>query len=102
MRNATRIQAITVLLLCLLLAALPLAVLAQDDNDDTPAAEATAVVAEDGDTVDTAAEDSDTASEDGPQGVGILMLLLGVGGVAVVGGSMIARDRFTGDDDSDD
>lgn len=95
MRNTTRIQAITALLLFVLLAALPLVALAQDDANG-PDAEATAVVAEN----DTAPVET-TAANDGPQGVGILMMLLGLGGVAVVGGSMIARDRFKGDDSSD-
>jgi hypothetical protein len=78
MRNSTRVKAIIALLLCVLLAALPLALLAQDNV--IPADSAV-----------------DPVSDDGPQGVGILMLLLGLGGVTVVGGSMIARDRFTSD-----
>jgi hypothetical protein len=82
MRNSRRIKAITALLLCVLMAALPLALLAQDNVIPPESA-------------------TDPVNDDGPQGVGILMLLLGMGGVTVVGGSMIARDRFKSDDDSD-
>lgn len=34
-----------------------------------------------------------------PPGLGTLMLLIGVGAVALVGGAMMARDSFKGDSD---
>lgn len=39
----------------------------------------------------------EAAAQEGPSGIPLLFLLIGLGAVVIVGGVMIARERFTGD-----
>lgn len=66
---------------------LPVIALAQDNEGTIPDTEVEAVV-----------DLEDTTAEDEPEGVGILILLLGLAGVTVVGGVMVSRD-IKGDGD---
>lgn len=59
------------------------------EDTDEEAEEAT----EDADEVEEAADETDEEEAEGPLGLGLAMLLLGLGGVSVVGMTMISRDR---------
>jgi len=72
------------LLLMLLTFALPVVVMSQDEgegaNEDTTAE----VIQQEG-----------TSEEETPEGIGLLFLLIGLGGVFFVGVASIGKDRFT-------
>lgn len=71
---------------CSMLFLLPGMAQAQDDNDPSHESAVEATVVEEAAT-----------TEDQPEGVGVLILLVGLGGVTIVGGVMIGRDAFKGD-----
>lgn len=87
MRRKMRLTKLVVLVMCVLLIALPLVTYAQDE----------------GETPDTSAEVSTEAEDapgESPQGVGTLVLLVGLASVALVGLAMIARDNYQNQDEA--
>jgi hypothetical protein len=80
-----RILFIIVVMVGMLLV-LPVVSQAQDGDDPSHESAVEATVVEEA-----------AATEDQPEGVGVLILLVGLGGVTIVGGVMIGRDAFKGD-----
>lgn len=77
MHKNARLKLIILLALCAVLALAPVSVHAQaSDLTSAPAA----------------------AEDDGPEGVALLFLLVGLGAVTAVGGTMLARDSFKQDE----
>jgi hypothetical protein len=69
-----------------MLLVMPLVAQAQDGDDPSHESAVEATVVEEAAT-----------TEDQPEGVGVLILLVGLGGVTIVGLRMISRDAFKGD-----
>jgi hypothetical protein len=93
MRDKRHLTSLLVILICAVLLAAPMALSAQD-NGDNGAPDTAAEVAQSG------PEEAATVIDDLPQGISTLILLLGIGGVLIVGGAMIARDNFKGEEES--
>lgn len=103
MRTHTHLSRLFIIMLCGLMMALPFAALAQDNGDENGDDVAVEVDAEveadaDTDTDDESVEAGDENGDDVPQGIGTLMLLLGIGCVGLVGMAFIARDNFKDED----
>jgi hypothetical protein len=77
MHNRTVLNTVLIVIVCSFLLLMPVLVSAESAVDETATHEA-------------------AETDEGPAGVGVLMLLLGIGSVAVVGGAMIGRDAFKG------
>lgn len=77
MHKSARFKLIILLVLCGMLALAPMSAHAQASELTTT----------------TAAED-----DDGPEGIALLFLLVGLGAVTAVGGMMLARDNFKQDE----
>lgn len=102
MRGKTHRITVLILTMCALLMLWPIVTAAQEEGEGEPADEDTAAEAqeaaeEETEAADEAAEEEaaeeEEAEAEGPLGLGLAMLLLGLGGVGVVGMTMIGRDR---------
>lgn len=78
------------LFICVILFVFPLVAAATEEAEDPAThSETEEVIAE-----DTVAEAEVVEAEEQPQGLGLLMFLLGIFGVLIVGGAAIGTDRF--------
>lgn len=82
------LRLLIIAMLFVLLAAAPLMTWAQEGEAEQTTEETAAE--------QTTAEDAESGNQFAADGMGTLMLLVGVGAIFLVGGTMIARDNFRG------